>query len=75
MAMGGSWGGLPFIGTYHEGGIAPVEGYAHVAKGEEVTPAGQRSRANGPLVHMENVVFKSEEDSELFARKLGWQLK
>jgi phage-related protein len=38
---GGEYGGLPFLGSYHSGGVAPREGLAHVAKGEEMTPAGR----------------------------------
>jgi hypothetical protein len=37
---GGKYGGLPFLGTYHGGGVAPREGLAHVAKGERMTPEG-----------------------------------
>lgn len=38
---GGVYGGLPFIGSFHDGGVAPVEGLAHVLPGETMTPAGR----------------------------------
>jgi hypothetical protein len=37
---GGQFGGLPFLGSYHQGGVAPREGFAHVSRGERMTPAG-----------------------------------
>jgi hypothetical protein len=40
FAMGGRYGGLPYVGKYHGGGVAPREGLAHVSKGERMTPAG-----------------------------------
>jgi hypothetical protein len=36
-------GALPFLGSYHSGGVAPMEGYAHVLKGERMTPEGSDS--------------------------------
>lgn len=33
---GGVFGGLPYLGTYHDGGFAPAEGLAHVAAGEPI---------------------------------------
>jgi hypothetical protein len=32
---------LPFLGSYHNGGIAPTEGYARVSAGERMTPRGR----------------------------------
>jgi hypothetical protein len=48
FARGGSWGGLPYVGKFHDGGIAPMEGLAHVSKGERMTPAG-----GGIVLHAE----------------------
>jgi TP901 family phage tail tape measure protein len=39
FARGGMYG-LPYVGKYHGGGVAPREGLAHVSKGERMTPAG-----------------------------------
>lgn len=40
LARGGLFG-LPYVGKYHSGGVAPREGLAHVDKGEVMTPAGE----------------------------------
>jgi hypothetical protein len=45
---GGRYGGLPFLGSYHQGGVAPREGLAHVTRGERMTPAG-----GGIVLHAE----------------------
>jgi hypothetical protein len=61
---------LPFLGSYHSGGVAPTEGYARVSAGERMTPAGQ----NGPLVNIEHAEFGSQIDVNSFAAKLGFKI-
>jgi hypothetical protein len=72
MATGGVLGGsgLPFLGSYHTGGVAPREGLAHVSAGERMTPAGN----GGPLVHIEHAEFGSQIDVNSFAAKLGFKI-
>jgi hypothetical protein len=71
FAQGGVLGGsgLPFLGSYHTGGVAPREGLAHVSAGERMTPAG-----SGPLVHIEHAEFGSQIDVNSFAAKLGFKI-
>lgn len=49
----GPAGPMPFVGTYHNGGVAPAEGYAHVLKGEHIgtgpTEVLIRVADDGPL--------------------------
>jgi hypothetical protein len=60
---------LPFLGSYHSGGVAPTEGYARVAAGERMTPAG-----SGPLVNIENVNVGSRTDVNSFAERLAFRV-
>jgi hypothetical protein len=62
---------LPFLGSYHSGGVAPREGLAHVSAGERMTPAG---RGRGPLVNIEHAEFGSQIDVNQFAAKLGFKI-
>ncbi|HWK28087.1 MAG TPA: D-alanyl-D-alanine carboxypeptidase family protein [Solirubrobacter sp.] len=70
-ARGGVFGGLPFLGTYHGGGVAPREGLAHVAAGERMTPAG---RGDSPLVYIAEYHSHGDADDERIARKLAFRL-
>jgi hypothetical protein len=63
-------GVLPFLGSYHTGGVAPREGIAHVAAGERMTPAGR----GGPLVNIEHAEFKSGTDINSFAARIGFKI-
>jgi hypothetical protein len=63
-------GGLPFLGSYHNGGIARREGIAHVAAGERMTPAGR----GGPLVNIEHAEFKQGIDVNSFAAHIGFKI-
>lgn len=73
FAKGGMFGGLPFIGTYHTGGVAPREGLAHVARGEVMTPAGSGG-ARIYLTENGDVHINEEHDVERLARTVGFQL-
>lgn len=70
LAKGGMFGGLPYLGTYHDGGVAPREGIAHVAAGERMTPAG----VDGGVHIHGDLVVREEADVELLARKLAFRL-
>lgn len=61
---------LPFLGSYHSGGVAPREGLAHVSAGERMTPAGN----GGPLVNIEHAEFKSGVDVNSFAARIGFKI-
>jgi 3D (Asp-Asp-Asp) domain-containing protein len=63
-------GVLPFLGSYHNGGIARREGLAHVAAGERMTPAGR----GGPLVNIEHAEFKQGIDVNSFAAHIGFKI-
>jgi hypothetical protein len=63
-------GVLPFLGSYHNGGIARREGLAHVAAGERMTPAGR----GGPLVNIEHAEFRSGIDVNSFAAHIGFKI-
>jgi hypothetical protein len=59
---------LPFLGSYHSGGVAPPKG-SRMSAGERMTPAGR-----GPLVNIEHAEFGSQIDVNSFAAKLGFKI-
>lgn len=40
LREGGVYTGMPYLGTFHDGGVASREGLAHVDKGERMSPEG-----------------------------------
>lgn len=56
LARGGMFG-LPFLGSFHSGGVAHSEGIAHVARGETMMPAGMR-----PIINLEAHVYVGDRE-------------
>ena len=67
--IGGETIGVPRIPHLAQGGLITQSGIAMVHQGETVTPAGKRT---GPAVVLQNAVFNSGVDIDLFMRKAAW---
>ena len=64
--IGGDGGSIsaPFLGTFHNGGVAVSDGFAYVQEGERMIPRSQQLGSDGPSIEAVEVYIGGERIDE-----------